>query len=71
MPAGEVSPVVETEHGLNLFQILDRFDPSKISLEEVEEQLRLELTERKVEPEYEKWIDELRKQHYVHVPGPR
>ncbi len=71
VPAGEVSAVVETEHGLNLFQILDRFDPSKISLEEVEEQLRLELTERKVEPEYEKWIDELRKQHYVHGPGPR
>ncbi len=71
LPAGEVSPVVETEHGLNLFQILDRFDPSEVSLEEVEEQLRLELTERKVEPEYEKWVDKLREDHYVHVPGPR
>jgi peptidyl-prolyl cis-trans isomerase SurA len=71
LPAGEVSSVVETEHGLNLFQILDRFDPSKVSFEEVEEQLRLELTERKIEPEYERWVGELRKDHYVHVPGPR
>ena len=71
LPAGEVSAVVETEHGLNLFQILDRFDPSEVSLDEVEEQLRLELTERKVEPEYEKWVDKLREDHYVHVPVPR
>ena len=71
LPAGEVSPVVETEHGLNLFQILDRFDPSSVAFVDVEEDLRRELIESRMEPEYEEWVDELRKVHYVHVNPPR
>jgi parvulin-like peptidyl-prolyl isomerase len=71
LPAGEVSPVVETDHGLNLFQILDRFDPSTIAFEDVEDQLRVELMESKMEPEYDEWVGELRDVHYVHVNPPR
>jgi peptidyl-prolyl cis-trans isomerase SurA len=67
LPAGEVSPIIETAHGLNLFQILDRFDPSEVEFADVEEDLRLELLEKKVEPEYEEWVAELREAHYVHV----
>lgn len=70
LPAGEVSPVIETGHGLNLFQILDRFDPSEVEFAAVEEELRMELMERKVEPEYDEWVAELRKSHYVHVVDP-
>lgn len=71
LPAGDVAPVIETGHGLNLFQILDRFDPSEVTYDEVEQQLRMELMEKKVEPEYKEWVEELRKMHYVHVVRPR
>ena len=67
LPAGEVSPVIETPHGLNLFQILDRYDPAEIELLDIQDELRLELMERKVDPEYDEWMGELRKMHYVHI----
>ncbi len=64
---GEISPVVETEHGLNLFQFIDRFDPSTVRLEDVEDQLRYELEERKTGPELEKWLGELRERQYIEI----
>ncbi len=68
---GEISPVVETGYGLNLFQLIDRFDPSTIRLEDVEDQLRFELQERKSGPELEKWLLELRETQYIEiVEGP-
>ena len=68
---GEISPVVETRFGLNLFQLIDRFDPSTIRLENVKEQLRYELQDRKSGPELEKWLLELRETQYIEiVEGP-
>jgi peptidyl-prolyl cis-trans isomerase SurA len=67
---GQVSPPVETSHGLNLIQVLVRFDPSSIRYEDVEEELRAELVERKVEPKLEKWVAELREHVYVEVVAP-
>ncbi len=68
---GEISTVVETRFGLNLFQLIDRFDPSTIRLENVKEQLRYELQERKSGPELEKWLLELRETQYIEiVEGP-
>jgi peptidyl-prolyl cis-trans isomerase SurA len=64
---GEISPIVETEHGLNLFQFIDRFDPSKVALADVEGQLRYELQERKSGPELEKWLGELREMQYIEI----
>ena len=64
---GEISGIVETEHGLNLFQFIDRFDPSKVALADVEGQLRYELQERKSGPELEKWLEELREMQYIEI----
>ena len=62
---------METRFGLNLFQLIDRFDPSTIRLENVKEQLRYELQERKSGPELEKWLLELRETQYIEiVEGP-
>ncbi len=66
---GEISPVVETEHGLNVFQFIDRFDPSTIELSEVKEQLRYELQEQKSGPELQKWLAELREMEYIEIVG--
>jgi peptidyl-prolyl cis-trans isomerase SurA len=70
---GEITPVVTTEHGFNLFQFLDRFDPSQVEYDQVKDQLRAELIERETLPELEKWLDEVRKTRYVEIvnPSPR
>jgi peptidyl-prolyl cis-trans isomerase SurA len=70
---GEISPLVSTDHGFNLFQFLDRFDPSKVPYDEVKDRLRAELIDRETLPEFEKWLDEVRKSRYVEIvnPAPR
>ena len=35
LPAGEITPVIETAHGLNIFQIVNRFDPADIQYDDV------------------------------------
>lgn len=67
LPPGEITPIVETEHGLNIFQVLNRFDPAEITLEDVEDSLRAELTERKTQPAFETWVEGLRKNRYIEI----
>jgi peptidyl-prolyl cis-trans isomerase SurA len=66
---GTISPVIETDAGLNLFQIVERFDPSKIELKDVEDAIRNELLETRLEPEFERWMKEQREQYYIKVVG--
>jgi peptidyl-prolyl cis-trans isomerase SurA len=68
---GAITPLLATEHGLNLFQFLDRFDPSEVEFDEVKDQLRNELIEKATLPEYEKWLEEVRKSRYVEIVNPR
>jgi peptidyl-prolyl cis-trans isomerase SurA len=68
-PPGSISPVIETEIGLNLFQVLERFDPTQVELKDVEEGLRNELVERRIQPEFEKWLTEQRGQYYIKIAG--
>jgi|GEM_PF-2216443 len=67
---GTISEAIETEHGVNLFQVLERFDPSQIQLEDVRDALYSELLERKSGPEFQRWIEELRSQRYVGIVLP-
>lgn len=70
LESGQASPPIETEHGVNLIQLIERFDAGAVSYESVEENLRYELTERKVNPEVDEWVKELRSQVYVEVVAP-
>jgi peptidyl-prolyl cis-trans isomerase SurA len=70
VPLGSLTPLIETPVGVNLFEILDRFDPSTVKLEDVAPQLRAELLERKVEPEFERWITEQRKNYHIEIVKP-
>jgi peptidyl-prolyl cis-trans isomerase SurA len=68
---GAITPLVASEHGLNLFQFLDRFDPSKVEFESVKDQLRSELIDKATLPEFEKWLDDVRKSRYVEIVNPQ
>ena len=61
---------IENAHGENLFQYLDRFDPSDVTYDQVAAKLRGELIERRTMPEFEKWMVEVRKNRYVEVVAP-
>ncbi len=67
---GAISEPIQTEHGVNLFQLINRFDPSKVELKQVRDVLYAELVERKTAPEFERWIESLRKQRYIGIVLP-
>ena len=67
---GEITDVIQNPHGENLFQFLDRFDPSTITYDQVADKLRAEIVERRTMPEFEKWLAEVRKNRYVEVIAP-
>jgi parvulin-like peptidyl-prolyl isomerase len=67
---GEVSDVIETAHGENLFQLLDKFDPADVKYEQVADRLRAELMEQQTLPAFEKWIADVRKSRYIEVVAP-
>ena len=64
---GTITEPIETEHGMNLFQVLDRFDPSEQTFEKVQDTLYAELMESKTIPEFERWLGELRETRYVGI----
>ena len=67
---GEISQVIDTAHGENLFQYLDRFNPADVTYEQVADKLRAELIEEQTKPAFEKWIAEVRKGRYIEVVAP-
>jgi peptidyl-prolyl cis-trans isomerase SurA len=70
MKPGEVSPPVQTRHGVNLIKVLERFDPSTISLEEMHDRLYSELIEQKTQQQVDPWLKELRSNRYIEVVAP-
>jgi peptidyl-prolyl cis-trans isomerase SurA len=70
MGPGEISPPVQTRHGVNLVQIVERFDPAEIRLEDMHDRLYAELLEKKTQQEMGPWLEELRKNRYVEVIAP-
>jgi len=67
---GDISEVVENAHGENIFQFLERFDPSDVAYEKVADRLRAELMEQRTMPAFEKWIAEVKKSRYIEVVAP-
>ena len=67
---GEISEVIVTRHGLNLIQVIERFDPADIDVEAVREALYQELLERETQPEVERFLKELRAERYVEIIAP-
>jgi peptidyl-prolyl cis-trans isomerase SurA len=67
---GEITDVVSSPHGENVFQYLDRFDPASVPFEQVADRLRAELIEQQTMPEFEKWLVEVRKGRYIEIVAP-
>ena len=70
MELGEISPPIQTRHGLNLIQVIERFDPAEVRLEDMHDKLYAELLEQRTEREMGPWLEELRENRYVEVIAP-
>jgi len=57
---GEVGPVVETQFGYHVIEVLDHMDASKAPLSEVKEKIAQRLTEQKKEQAFHAYIDSLK-----------
>lgn len=68
---GAISQPIETDHGVNLIQLLERFDPSQIDFEDVRPRLQAEVEGRKTIPAMEEYLRDLRKHHYVEIVAPQ
>ena len=66
---GETSDVIRTDFGYNLLHVVDRREFSKPSFDQVGAALERELYNRKLEEEYEEWIEKLRSQTFIERKG--
>jgi len=66
---GEVSPVIDMPFGCNLFQLVERRGFEAVTFEEAQGQLFNEIYNKRLEVEYEKWIDEIRSHTYIDRKG--
>lgn len=66
---GQTSGVVRTRFGCNLLHLVDRRELRRPDFEEVRPALREELYQRRLEAEYDSWIDKLRGQTYIERKG--
>jgi len=57
---GEIGPVVETQFGYHVIEVLDHMDASKTPLSEVKEKIAQHLTEQKKEQAFHAYIDSLK-----------
>ncbi len=65
MKTGEISEVIETPHGCNLFQLIERREFQPQSLEDAREKLHGRLFNERMEVEYTRFIDQLRSEIYI------
>ncbi|MFH1147728.1 MAG: peptidylprolyl isomerase [Pseudomonadota bacterium] len=63
----DVSPVVETPVGYQIFKVVDSVEPKEKAFEEVKEEIYLMLTEQYTNNRFAAWIKDLRAKSYIEV----
>ena len=64
---GEVSGIIETEYGLQIFKVVSKKAARKKPMEEVRPEITRALYQQKAQPELREFMNELREQSYVYV----
>jgi len=57
---GEISDVIATDYGFQIFELIEKRPPHQLSLEEAMPEIKRILNEKKLENAFEKWFKELR-----------
>ncbi len=64
---GEISPIVETEQGLQIFFLEEMVKPPGESLEAVSGEIRSLLYDQAVDKKFQEWIENLRKDAHIKI----
>jgi peptidyl-prolyl cis-trans isomerase SurA len=65
LEVGEVTPIIESPFGFHIIKLIEHKAEKKFTFEEIKEDLRNYLLQRRMEKVYEKKIEELKKEIYV------
>lgn len=66
-PPGEISPVIKSLYGYHIFKIIERIDGTKITWNDMKEQVIQDLRKKKEEKAYAQWLEELRSRAAVRI----
>lgn len=64
---GEISPLIETEEGIYIFQAKKKIDAKVSTLEDVKEKITANLMQKKFQERLRGWLKELREKSYVEI----
>lgn len=64
---GSVSPVVESDRGFHVFKVLNRRAGGAYDFDEIKDQLRTYLEQKKLEEVYDEWLAAVRDSAYVEI----
>jgi len=67
LEVGEVSAVLSTQQGFNVFKIMNRKSGEEFTYEEIKDRLRTFLEQKKLEEAYDKWMTGIRDSSYVEI----
>jgi len=67
LDSGEHTPIIELGDALHILKVEERIPGSVADISTVEEQIRSELTQQKMDQKLQEWRDELRSQSYVDI----
>lgn len=65
LKVGEVTPVIKSPYGFHLIKLVDRQEAKTLTFEEIKENLRNYLVNKRIEKAYQKWVEDLKKEIYV------
>ncbi|MFN7836205.1 MAG: peptidylprolyl isomerase [Burkholderiaceae bacterium] len=66
LPSGQISPIVESQYGLHIIQVIERRTTTP-SIERQRQAIRLAIRERKAEEAFQDWLRQLRDRTYVEI----
>jgi parvulin-like peptidyl-prolyl isomerase len=67
LPAGRQSELVQSEYGFHIFLVEEKRPASRLTLEQVHDEIAAELLEAKEEQAYQEWLQTLRSQATIEV----
>jgi peptidyl-prolyl cis-trans isomerase C len=67
MEAGTISEVIKSPYGYHIFKVVEKIDPRDVPFEEARASILRELSKKKGEEEYHKWLDGLKRKAKVIV----
>ncbi len=65
--SGDITPVIETENGYQIFYVKEIVQQPAVSIEDVSQEIREKIYQEKINERFQTWLTELRKKSYIKI----